>query len=232
MGVRHHQRHERADPSTPDPEGSPLWSRDGSQIAYRRTGAAPGFVYRKASSGTGSEEQIGQLPGPLTDWSKDGRFILGSYDASQTPTRGDVFLLPLAGAIRLIALLATPATENGAHFSYDGRFIAYGSDGEVYVRPFNTPAAGVPFVGDAMKVSGNDRTLLSPRWRNDDEEIYYLSDDGNMMAVPIATNPFKAGPPTKLFQAPAKFVKGTPGPTASTDISSDGQQFVLLLPAR
>ena len=24
--------------STPDPEGSPLWSRDGSQIAYRRTG--------------------------------------------------------------------------------------------------------------------------------------------------------------------------------------------------
>ncbi len=43
--------------STPDPEGSPLWSRDGSLIAYRRTGAAPGFVYRKASNGTGSEEQ-------------------------------------------------------------------------------------------------------------------------------------------------------------------------------
>ena len=218
--------------ATPEPEGSPLWSRDGRQIVYRRTGASLGFVYRNTSNGTGPEEQIGQLPGPLTDWSKDGRFILGSYDASRTPTKGDVFLLPLAGAIRLVALLATSATENGGHFSFDGRFIAYGSDGEVFVRPFNAPAEGVPSVGDATKVSNADRTLLSPRWRNDGGELYYLSADGYMMAVPITTQPFTAGIPMRLFQAPATFVKGTPGPTASTDVSADGQQFVLLLPAK
>jgi Tol biopolymer transport system component len=217
--------------ATPDPEGSPLWSRDGSQIVYRRTGTSQGFVYRKASNGTGPEEQIGQLPGPLTDWSKDGRFILGSYDASQTPTKGDVFLLPLAGPIRLVALLATSATENGGHFSFDGRLVAYGSDGEVFVRPFNAPAEGVPTVGDATKVSNTDRTLLSPRWRNDGRELYYLSADGYMTAVPITTQPFRAGTPTKLFQVPANFLKGTPGPTASTDVSGDGQRFVLLLPA-
>ena len=182
--------------ATPDPEGGPVWSADGSQIAYRRTGATPGFVYRKASNGTGSEEQIGQLPGTLTDWSKDGRFILGSYDASQTATRGDVFLLPLAGPVRLVALLATSAIENGGHFSFDGGLIAYRSDesgsGEIYIRPFNGIAAGVPSVGDATKVSNNRGTLLSPRWRNDDREIYYLSADGDMMAVPVTTKPFKA----------------------------------------
>jgi eukaryotic-like serine/threonine-protein kinase len=220
--------------ATPDPEGSPVWSADGSRIAFRRTGASPGFVFTKSSTGDGPEEQHGQLPGPLTDWSKDGRFLLGSYDASQTPTKGDLFLLPLAGPIRQLALLATPATENGGHFSFDGRFVAYRSDesgrGEIYVRPFDT-SNGVPSLGNPLRVS-SEGALGTPRWRKDNREIYYLSQGGEWAAVAVTLDSLKAGVPTRLFRPPDEFVNGTPGPTASSDVSADGQRFVLLLPRK
>jgi eukaryotic-like serine/threonine-protein kinase len=80
-------------------------------------------------------------------------------------------------------------------FSPDGRWIAYVSNESgqpnVYVQPF--PAASEKF-----QVSRGVGGL--PAWRADGKELFYLGQDGNMMAVSVeATGPFKAGLPQPLF---------------------------------
>jgi len=67
-----------------------------------------------------------------------------------------------------------------------------------------------------------------PRWRGDGKELFYLSSDGKMMAVPVTTGAnFDASSPVALFQA-------TPREPVSNrdlfvyDVSRDGQRFLIL----
>jgi Tol biopolymer transport system component len=54
----------------------PVWSPDGSAIAFYRGGK----IYRKAADGTGDEEMLPVTgPDPMpSDWSRDGRYLLYS----------------------------------------------------------------------------------------------------------------------------------------------------------
>jgi Tol biopolymer transport system component len=212
--------------NTPEPESAPVWSRDGSQVGYSRLRG----VFRRAANGTGFEETVGVMPGTLNDWSRDGSFILGFAGGPTAATKGDVFLMALSGNVRLVVLIGTPADEIGPRFSYDGNLIAYRSDEsgrtELYVRPFNGTAT-IPSVGEPTRVSSNGGLMV--RWRNDGRELYYLSNDGAMMATPITSlNPFKAGAPAKLFQAPTTLTL-IPRPGGVVDVSGDGERFALLL---
>jgi len=62
-----------------DGVNSPVWSRDGKQIAYVRFKDSYSSIYRKAADGTGDAELLFRYtPGagvPLTDWSPDGKFL-------------------------------------------------------------------------------------------------------------------------------------------------------------
>jgi hypothetical protein len=63
-----------------------------------------------------------------------------------------------------------------------------------------------------------------PRWRADGREIYYLSEDRTLMAVPVEPGPH-FGTPTPLFQAhvPA----GVTGLRTHYVPSRDGQRFLV-----
>jgi eukaryotic-like serine/threonine-protein kinase len=72
------------DPAT---AGQPVWSADGSQIAWMSNRGGNYGVYRKASSGAGGDELLYKSDGPLptlTDWSRDGRFLIYHSVSSQT----------------------------------------------------------------------------------------------------------------------------------------------------
>jgi hypothetical protein len=66
-----------------------------------------------------------------------------------------------------------------------------------------------------------------PRWRGDGRELYYRAQDGEVMAVEIATNPeFKAGKPRSLgFTAGAGNAIGF-----MWDSTVDGRRFLVAVP--
>jgi hypothetical protein len=115
--------------------------------------------------------------------------------------------------------------------SPDGRWIAFQSNesghDEIYVESF-TPVAdagSAASTGKWMVSRGNSAGMI--HWRQDSRELYYLSLDRTVMAVPVTANPgFHAGPPEPLFKVPAGFNRA--GPLG--EVAPDGQRFLLALP--
>jgi hypothetical protein len=93
--------------------------------------------------------------------------------------------------------LNTKFDEISPHFSPDGRWVSYHSNEsgrfEVYVRPF--PGPGAP---SQVSTAGGSTS----RWRHDGSELYYVSLDGKLMAVPMTTQgaTLEPGTPMELFQ--------------------------------
>jgi hypothetical protein len=109
-------------------------------------------------------------------------------------------------------------------FSPDGRWVAYVSNesgtAEVYVRPFpSNVSVASPAIGTKWMISRDGGT--NPRWRHDGKELYYLTPNRELAAVEVTASPdFHTGAPKILFQAP---------PTASWDVSPDGNRFLLVV---
>ena len=182
---------------------TPVWAPDGSHLLYRSFQRGVLAFYQKSAGGAGEEETV--LPpeaereaqirsGNLipTDWSPDAARVLFSVPS---PASGsDLWMLPLAGDKKPIKYLATPAEELHGNFSPDGRYVAYTSNQsgrfEVYVETY-------PRSDRKWTVSTNGG--YEPRWRADGREIYYLSEDRKLMAVPVGAGPqFEV--PVPLFQ--------------------------------
>ena len=104
--------------------------------------------------------------------------------------------------------------------SPDGKQIAFVSDRsgreEVYVQTY-------PDRSDTWQIStkgGND-----PRWSADGREMFYLSPDQQMMAVPLTMKPaFEPGMPKALFDSHV-FAPG--GQRMHYSVTADGQRFIL-----
>jgi hypothetical protein len=90
--------------------------------------------------------------------------------------------------------LKTNFNERSAHFSPDGRWVAYQSNEsgrhEIYVRPFVEPTASAA-TGDRAGGQWQVSTAggIYPRWRPDGKELYYIGPD----------SPIPANPPPVLF---------------------------------
>jgi len=199
----------------------PIWSPDGSRIAFASDQDGPGNLYQKPSSGAASDEQIlktNERKWP-TDWSLDGRYIV--YTSSSSKTRLDVWILPMQGERTPFPYIQTQFNEDNAKFSPDGRFISYSSDEsgryEVYVQTF-------PSSGSKWQISTGGG--VQPRWRRDGKELFYISPERKVIAVDIkADSPiFEAGSIKTLFQTR---LPDYPGPRNYYDVSGDGQHFLM-----
>ena len=168
----------------PAVDGFPVWSPDGSRLAFhsQRRGNFDVWV-RPASRGVGTEELLlgsADHEWPL-DWSRDGQFLL-YHRTDQNYASSDLWALPMTvGAREPIAVANTPFEERLGQFSPDGRWVAYETDEsgrrEIVVQSFPKPSA-------LVHVSTNGG--MAPRWSPDGTEIYYIALDGKLMAVPVA----------------------------------------------
>ena len=215
-------------------EFDPVWSPDGSRIAFTSARSGVFDLYQKASDMSGEDEALykSEDPKASSSWSPDGRFLL--YFNPIPPVRQ--WLLPLSGTAadrKPIRLDNSQFDEAAGRISPDGRWIAYGSSEsgrqEIYVRPLDLPGAAGSSPVAAAPVSGKWMVSkdggTTPLWSRDGKEIFYLSAVGGMaMTVPVNTGRvFQAGIPKPLFKLP-------PG-VLFWDVTSDGKRFVMAAPA-
>jgi Tol biopolymer transport system component len=194
----------------------PVWSPDGSRIVFASNRDLKFDLYLKDANG-GQEEKIIPQDGPdrfPTDWSRDGKYIL--YARGQ-----DLWYLMISD-LRPTQFLKATSSLRSSRFSPDGKWVAYSSNEsgrwEIYVTSF-PDAHGKWQVSNA---GGNQ-----PRWRGDGKELFYLSADSKIMAVPVSTGSnFDASTPAPLFQANPREMFAT-SELFSYDVSNDGQKFLI-----
>ncbi len=207
-------------------DAGPIWSPDGSQIAFTSNAVGLFDLFAKPSNLAGDPEPLFKSPQPKvpSSWSSDGRFLLFYY---ATPP-SQVWALSLADH-STFPLVRDDFNEAIARFSPDVHWIAYDSNesgkDEVYVRPFNPPAGSAasgaaPISGKWMVSKGGG---TNSAWRRDGKELFYLSSDGFVMSVDVNTSGvFQAGIPKQLFKYP-------PG-VLFYDVSADGKRFLMPAP--
>jgi len=199
----------------------PVWSPDGSRIAWSANRDGAFQIYQKLANGVGQEELLRKADVTISpgSWSADGRFLL--YGRTDPKTRQDLWVMSLAGDRQPSLFLQTPFGEREGRFSPDGRWIAYTSDdqgrSEVYVQTY--PTSGGKW---QISTSGGQQSW----WRSDGKELYYLSNDGKLMAVEVKPGgSFEAGAPRALFDlAPARALGGA----SSYAVTAAGERFLFV----
>jgi eukaryotic-like serine/threonine-protein kinase len=205
-------------------EVAPVWSPQGDRLLFASDREGHFELYSRAVDGS-DEQVIFRSNGdkwPL-DWSPDGRYVL--FRGGGSP--GDLWALPLEGDRQPMLLSQNGPVLAAAKISRDGQWLAYVSSevggGEVFVRPF---PSGEPKVQISFGGGGE------PRWRADGRELFYLTADGLLMAVPVRTSPrFEAGAPVALFRTNVTSTVFIGAPARNQyDSAANGQRFLISEP--
>ena len=205
---------------------APVWSPDGSRIAYVTIRKGQEGIYVRAANGQGAEELLYKNPGAfmnLTDWSQDGRFLTFAISDLKG---GALYVLPVSGASggrerKPVEITHSDLRMFSPRFSPDGRFLSYtvvdqSNRSEVFVRPIDPATKGGPW-----QISEGSSSMAF--WRRDGKELYYLARDQSMMVAEVSTSPaFSFTKPKVLFKQQGAV------PERIAYISSDGERFLVL----
>jgi eukaryotic-like serine/threonine-protein kinase len=201
----------------------PIWSPDAAQLAFASN---RGFVnqnlYVKSSNGSQEEKLIVHVEVDdnfPNDWSPDGKYILFTRDR-------DLWYASVPD-FKITQFLKAPSVLRNGQFSPDGKWVAYASNEtgrwQVYVTSF--PAARGRW---QVSTAGGQE----PRWSGNGKELFFLSPDYKLMAVPVTIGAnFDAGPPTMLFQATPRQAFSL-FDLFSYGVSRDGKRFLVIAQAR
>jgi serine/threonine protein kinase len=196
-------------------EGSPVLSPDNRLVVFASDRHGADDLFRKRADGVGDEQLLIKSSARKypTDWSK--HWI--TFTAIDATRKQDLWVLGPDGEAR--PYLQTEFSERDGQLSPDERWMLYTSEeagrDAIYIRPFPNVNGG------KWRVSGAGAGV-SPQWRADGKEIYYVDDAARIVAVPVKPGEHSPG----LGQPQVLFRIG--GLTrAQYEVSRDGGRFLL-----
>jgi serine/threonine-protein kinase len=178
---------------------APIWSHDGRTVyfASNRDGATD--IWSRPVDLSAPATKLVEIEGSEapTSATPDGRWLIFS---ALTPGNSDIGRVSLIGDPAPEILVDSPADEDDARVSADGRFISFESDEtgrwDIHV----------------MEIATGRRWIVSTfegyvsYWPHKSDRIFYLSGSEGFYELEVSTTPeFKAGEPKMGFKLDASF---------------------------
>jgi serine/threonine protein kinase/Tol biopolymer transport system component len=194
----------------------PVWSPDGARLIFTSSRQQVFKLFMKNADGAQEEKLVVQTDTDnfSNDWSRDGKYVLYAQGR-------DLWFVTYP-ELKSSLFLKAPSTLKNGKFSPDGKWVAYNSNEsgkwEIYVTSF--PEARGKW---QVSTGGGEQ----PRWAGNGREIFFLSPEGKIMAVPVRAGAgFDAGAPVALFQAnPRESVALSD--QVRYDVNQNGQRFLI-----
>ncbi len=193
----------------------PIWSSDGSRIAYADRDKG---ILSVASDASGTPQVLmardaHQIVLP-TSWSSDGTivFTVEERGAARGARNRDIWMARPGEKPRPV--LESPADEQQGAVSPDGRWLAYMSSAsgrdEIYVRSLTGSGGTIPVSSEGG---------ASPIWAPTGGALYFTNGT-TLMRAPATGTPLQIGAPVLAESLPAE--------TIGVDVAPDGRVLVVM----
>lgn len=188
------------DPAT---ESRPLWSPDGTRLAFVSTrGGVANLYVMTLATGAVTRLTWSDVGEALDGWSRDGAWIYFTSSVNDVQRQGDIFRVRATGGVPLEVSAERYLNEFQAAPSPDGQAIALMARGisnsqwwrhgsshidqtELWLKPV---AAGAPY----RRLLPSGARHAWPMWRPDGGALWYMSDEGgneNLWRLPLDGKP-------------------------------------------
>jgi eukaryotic-like serine/threonine-protein kinase len=225
-------------------DASPVWAPDGTRLVFRSNRRGTQDLYISPSAYGGGdrlffESSSAKYP---TDWSRSGLVVYQTNNANNEGRTGwDIFAVPVGHPTDTFPLTNTRFNEAQGQVSPDERWLAYTSDEsgvpEVYVGPLAGPGEKPSelhgrMVSTHAAADAGWRGASDPRWRADGRELFYVTADGTLMAVPLSLRGgvLDFGAARRLFEIGASPI--APPYMSEYDAIPDGSRFLVRVRSR
>jgi len=189
----------------------PTWHPDGRRLAMTSQTGGHFDVRGMPADGTSKPEPLAatKVDEEGWQWAPDGASAVFQIFS---PASGTDIWRAQADGRQPVALLASPSSESNPVLSPDGKWLAYRSDGSLYVTPY-------PSLGRRVLIAAVEED--TPRWSRSTPELFYI-EAGMFKALTYSVKggAFQPARATTLFDL---------GPLGTDfDVAPDGRRFLFL----
>ena len=201
---------------------TPVWSPDGSKLAYSSNPKEKFHIYLRSVDGSGAKQSLLEDDANeyVDSWSSDGKYVAYARMAPNGKSVWDIWVMPLFGDRKPFPVVQSQSNKEDPSFSPDGKWLAYDSDEsgqwEVYVVPF-------PQGEGRWQVSKGGGQ--QPRWRRDGKELFYIGTGNGLMAVEVRDKGASLDFGTEQTLFP---IHAPDNPYRTYDVTGDGKRFIVV----
>jgi serine/threonine-protein kinase len=203
---------------------APIWSPDGSFLAFRSDRAGPLGLY--LTKGLNTREVTMLTSGPNdtpSSWTPDGKQLLFTRGAGSMATIGsgtDIYAVSIDHPNDVKPVVATDADERFPELSPDGKWLAYCSNEtggfQIYVQPYPGKGKRVTLTSDGGQ---------EPAWSRDGSNQLFYINRGKMMSIHYTVSGSEFVPETAVPLFDSRFRGAGATIRIAYDVGPDGRFF-------